>query len=123
MLPKVTALGNTGRDAEMRYLMNGTAKTEFSLACSRKKRDGTEDTEWVNCVLWGDRAEKISQFITKGKKLYVEGELRSRSWDDDEGRRHYRTEVHVNQVEFLDGSPKEEPREKTGDMYDDLPFS
>ena len=123
MLPKVTIVGNTGRNAEMRYLSNGTAQSNFSIACSRKQRDGDDITEWVNCVLWGDKAEKISQYITKGKKLYLEGELRSRQWDDDEGRRHYRTEVHVNQVEFLDGAPKESPREMKGDEFDDLPFA
>lgn len=105
-LNKVLLIGNTGRDAEMRYLSTGTAKTEFSLAVSNRRRGASgeweDQTEWFNVVLFGDTAERLSQYITKGKQLYIEGRLSTRNWDDDQGVRHYRTEVIANNVQFLD---------------------
>jgi len=105
-LNKVLLIGNTGRDAEMRYLSTGTAKTEFSLAVSNRRRGASgeweDQTEWFNIVLFGDTAERLSQYITKGKQLYIEGRLSTRNWDDDQGVRHYRTEVIANNVQFLD---------------------
>ena len=99
-------IGNTGRDAELRYTANGTAVSDFSMAVNSRRRsqsgDWEDETEWFQVVLFGDRAERISQYITKGKQLYVEGRLRTRNWDDDQGVRHYRTEVIANNVEFLD---------------------
>ena len=105
-LNKVMIIGNTGRDAELRYTANGTAVSDFSMAVNSRRRsasgDWEDETEWFQVVLFGDRAERISQYITKGKQLYVEGRLRTRNWDDDQGVRHYRTEVLANNVEFLD---------------------
>ncbi len=105
-LNKVLIIGNTGRDAELRYTANGTAVSDFSMAVNSRRRsqsgDWEDETEWFQVVLFGDRAERISQYITKGKQLYVEGRLRTRNWDDDQGVRHYRTEVIANNVEFLD---------------------
>ncbi len=105
-LNKVMIIGNTGRDAELRYTANGTAISDFSVAVNSRRRsasgDWEDETEWFNVTLFGDRAERISQYITKGKQLYVEGRLRTRNWDDDQGVRHYRTEVIANNVEFLD---------------------
>jgi single-strand DNA-binding protein len=105
-LNKVMLIGNTGRDAEMRYTANGNAQTSFSLAVNSRRRSPSGDwenqTEWFNIIMFGDRAEKVSQYITKGKQLYVEGRLQTRTWDDDQGQRHYRTEVIANQIEFLD---------------------
>ena len=105
-LNKVLIIGNTGRDAELRYTANGTAVSDFSMAVNSRRRsqggDWEDETEWFQVVLFGDRAERISQYITKGKQLYVEGRLRTRNWDDDQGVRHYRTEVIANNIEFLD---------------------
>ena len=105
-LNKVMIIGNTGRDAELRYTANGTAISDFSVAVNSRRRSASgeweDETEWFNVTLFGDRAERISQYITKGKQLYVEGRLRTRNWDDDQGVRHYRTEVIANNVEFLD---------------------
>src|SRR4029079_955442 len=96
-LNKVMLIGNVGRDAELRYLASGTAQAQFSLACSRNYRgpDGNwqEQTEWFNIVAWAELAERISQNVTKGKQIYVEGRLQTRSWDDDQGQKHTRTEV------------------------------
>ena len=105
-LNKVMIIGNTGRDAELRYTANGTAISDFSVAVNSRRRsasgDWEDETEWFQVTLCGDRAERISQYITKGKQIYVEGRLRTRNWDDDQGVRHYRTEVIANNVEFLD---------------------
>ncbi|MEX2080927.1 MAG: single-stranded DNA-binding protein [Dehalococcoidia bacterium] len=112
-LNKVTLIGNAGKDAEMRYTANGTAQTSFSLAVNRSYRgpdnEWKEETEWFNIVAWRDLAERLSQSVTKGKQLYVEGRFQTRSWDDDQGVKHYRTEVIANHVMSL------EKRERSGD--------
>lgn len=101
-LNKVMLIGNAGKDAELRYLANGTAQAQFSLAVNRSFRgpdnEWKEDTEWFNIVVWRELAERLSQSVTKGKQLYVEGRLQTRSWDDDQGVKHYRTEVIANHV-------------------------
>ena len=95
-------IGNAGRDAELRYLANGTAQAQFSLAVNRNYRgpdkEWKEETEWFNIVAWGELAERLSQNVTKGKQIYVEGRFQTRSWDDDQGVKHYRTEVIANSV-------------------------
>ncbi len=105
-LNKVMLIGNTGRDAEMRYTANGNAMATFSLAVNTNRRNPAgeweTETEWFNVVMFGDSAERQAQYITKGKQIYVEGRLRTRNWDDDQGQRHYRTEVIANTVQFLD---------------------
>jgi len=104
-LNKVMLIGNAGKDAELRYTANGTAQAQFSLAVNSNRRSQSgeweEQTEWFNIVLWREQAERVSQYITKGKQLYVEGRLQTRSWDDDQGQRHYRTEVIANTIQLL----------------------
>lgn len=104
-LNKVMLIGNTGKDAELRYTANGTAQSQFSLAVNFRRKgtsgDWEDATEWFNIVVFGDQAERTSQYITKGKQLYIEGRLQTRTWDDDQGVKHYRTEVIANQVLFL----------------------
>ncbi|MCE7928547.1 MAG: single-stranded DNA-binding protein [Chloroflexi bacterium CFX7] len=89
----------------MRYTANGTAQSQFSLAVNFRRKgssgDWEEATEWFNIVVFGDQAERISQYVVKGKQVYVEGRLQTRTWDDDQGQKHYRTEVIANQVLFL----------------------
>lgn len=121
MLPKVTAVGNVGKDAMLKFTPNGTAKAEWSMACSEKYGE-RESTEWVNCVLWGKRAEALAEHITKGKGLVVFGKMLTRNWDDDQGQKHYRTEVTVEDVQFMSGNPQPRERQQQGDEYDDLPF-
>jgi single-strand DNA-binding protein len=90
----------------MRYTANGNAMANFSLAVNTNRRNPAgeweTETEWFNVVMFGDSAERQAQHITKGKQIYVEGRLRTRNWDDDQGQRHYRTEVIANTVQFLD---------------------
>ena len=105
-LNKVMVIGNLGADPEMRYTADGTALTNFRVAASRTYSgpDGErkEETEWFSVVTWRKLAEQCSQFLQKGRKVYVEGRLQTRSWDTPEGERKYRTEVIADRVLFLD---------------------
>lgn len=133
-LNKVMIIGNLGRDPEMRYTPSGSAVTSFSVAVSRQwtGQDGAhKDTEWFNVVTWNKLAEQCSQILTKGQKVYVEGRLQTRSWDGQDGQKHYRTEVVAAAVEFLDsrgqrqgGAPAPAGEDElAGDVdVDDLPF-
>jgi single-strand DNA-binding protein len=109
-LNKVMIIGNVGRDPEMRYTPSGQAVTSFSVAVSRRwtGNDGQqqEETEWFNIVAWAKLAEQCNQLITKGRRVYIEGRLQTRSWDDKEsGQKKYRTEVVANVMLLLDSRP------------------
>lgn len=114
-LNKVMIIGNLGRDPEMRYTPSGKPVTSFSLASSRSwvSSDGErrEETEWFNVVAWGNLAEICNQHLAKGQQVYIEGRLQTRSWEDGNGQRHFRTEVVANEMIIL-GS-----RNKYGDSY------
>ncbi len=119
-LNKVMIIGNLGADPEMRYMADGTAMTSFRVASSRNfnSPDGErrEETEWFAVVAWRKLAEQCSQFLQKGRRVYVEGRLRTRSWDTPDGQRRFRTEVIANRVLFLDrpgGVPLPEEHEAT----------
>ncbi len=105
-LNKVMIIGNLGRDPEMRYTPSGKPVTSFSVAVSRSwvKPEGerTETTDWFNVVAWGRLAEICSQYLTKGSMVYVEGRLETRSWEAENGQRHFRTEVVASDVNILD---------------------
>lgn len=104
-LNKVMLIGNLGRDPEMRYTPSGKPVTSFSIASSRSwvSSDGErrEETEWFNIVAWGTLAEICNQHLSKGQQVYVEGRLQTRSWEDDNGQRHFRTEVVANEMIIL----------------------
>lgn len=128
-LNKVMLIGNAGRDAELRYLASGTAQVTFSLAVNRNFKDPAgewkEETEWVNVVAWAQLAERVSGNVTKGKQLYVEGRLQSRTWEDDKGVKHTRIEVHANSVMLLGPKDASAPANSRGwstDADDSLPF-
>ncbi len=108
-LNKVMLIGNLGKDPEMRYTANGKAVTHFSVACSRSfsATDGErrEETDWFDVVTWDKLAELCSQFLQKGRKAYVEGRLQTRSWEGQDGQKHYKTEVVAQTVLFLDSGP------------------
>ena len=108
-LNKVMIIGNLGADPEMRYTADGNALTSFRVATSRNytSPDGErrEETEWFSVVTWRKLAEQGRQFLQKGRRVYVEGRLQTRSWDTPEGQRRYRTEVVADRVMFLDRAP------------------
>lgn len=104
-MAKVILIGNVGRDCELRYTASGSAMGAFSLAVNNRKKNNAgeweDQTEWFNCTIFGDTAERISQFVVKGKQLYVEGRITMRSWTDDKGQKHERMEVIANSVQLL----------------------
>jgi single-strand DNA-binding protein len=129
-LNKVILIGNLGTDPEMRYTANGDATTSFRLATNHSfvGRDGErhEETEWFSVTTWRSLAEQCSQYLQKGRRVYVEGRLRTRSWEGPDGQRRFRTEVNADRVIFLDrlggmGSG-EEAEAAVGIDPDDLPF-
>jgi single-strand DNA-binding protein len=108
---KVILLGNLGRDAETRFTTSGVAMTRFSVATNRRIKDGAtgewkDETEWHNVVLW--RQENLSQYLTKGKQVYVEGRLQTRSYEDKEGQKKYSTEVVADDVILVSGGGRGE---------------
>jgi single-strand DNA-binding protein len=104
---KVILVGNLGANPELKYLPSGQAVCEMRLATSDsytdKQGQRQERTEWHRVVVWGKTAENCSQYLSKGRQVYVEGRLQTRSWDDKEGNKRYTTEVVANQVVFLAG--------------------
>ena len=139
---KVILIGNLGADPEVRYTGDGTAVANFSLATAESWKDRTsgerqERTEWHRVVLWRQLAELAKEYLKKGSKVYIEGKLQTRSWDDQSGQKRYTTEVVGNQMNFLDsrdgtgggstgngnGDPGPTPPPyNSGDDDDDLPF-
>lgn len=103
---KVILIGNLGKDAETKFTPSGTAVTRFSVATTRswkdqQTNDWKEETNWTNIVLW--RQEGLSNYLTKGKQVYVEGRLHTRSYDDKDGKKVYATEVVADEVILLGG--------------------
>lgn len=116
---KVILVGNLGQDPETRQTGNGNAVTNISLATSRawKDRDSgetREKTEWHRVVFFNRLAEIASSYLTKGSKVYIEGELRTNEWER-EGQKHYTTEVVAQEMQMLDSKPSTIDRE-------DVPF-
>ena len=104
---KVILVGNLGKDPDVRFTNTGSAVANFSLATSEvwNDRDGKrqERTEWHNIVVWGKQAESCGQYLAKGRQVYVEGSIRTRSYDDKSGNKRYITEVVAQRIQFLGG--------------------
>jgi single-strand DNA-binding protein len=102
---KVILVGNLGADPEIRYTTGGTAVANLRVATTEswtdKSGERTEKTEWHKVVLWGKQAETASQYLTKGKQVYLEGRLQTREWTDKDGNKRFSTEVVANQMLML----------------------
>jgi single-strand DNA-binding protein len=128
MLNRVQIIGRLGKPPEMRFTANGTATTEFSVAASERYTSNgqqQERTEWFNVVTWARLAEICAEHLDKGRIVYVEGRLQTRSWDGNDGQKHYKTEVIANTVTFLGGGERREESPAVGDAdasIEDLPF-
>jgi len=136
-LNKVTLIGHLGQDPEIRYTKNGQAVATFSLATNERWLDQEgnqqERTEWHNMVAWTKLAEICGQWLKKGHQIYAEGRLQTRTWDDNNGVKHYKTEVVLNDMIML-GAKREgngnshsegrasSPMEHSSGPPDDLPF-
>lgn len=107
-LNKVLLIGNLAADPEMRYTANGKAVTTFRLAVSRTF-NGKQETEWCSVVAWEKTAELVANHLTKGRQCHVEGRLQTRSWDDKDGKKQYKTEIVADKVLFLGGGNGAKP--------------
>src|ERR1700754_1759434 len=109
---KVILLGNVGKDPEMRATPSGMVIAQLTLATADRQKDQTgnwvDKTEWHNLVCFGRTAEIVRDYVKKGKQLYIEGKIQTRSWDDKEsGQKKYRTEIIVNDLSLLGGGERE----------------
>ena len=124
---KVELMGRVGADPEMRYTNSGIAVTQVRLATDRYQRNGDDATDWHTVVVWDKLGEAVAQYVEKGQRLYVAGRLVQSSWEGDDGQRRYRTEVHAQDVVFLDSSRNGNGSDNyahagVGAQNDDLPF-
>lgn len=150
---KVILIGNLGKDPEVRYLESGTVVANLTLATTERYKDRNgnqvENTEWHDLEMWDGLAKVAEQYLKKGNSIYVEGKIKTDSWQDDQGIKKYRTRIRVQQMTMLGGdgginasseiptatseltaAPKTEispsatpePVPKEGDSIDDLPF-
>jgi len=125
-LNKIMLIGNVGTDPEMRYTPSGNPVTSFPMATGRRYTDSggerREETEWFRIVVFGKQAESCNQFVTKGKQVYVEGRLRTRNWEGQDGQKRVSVEVIANRVLFL-GKRALAPLPEEGELEpEDLPF-
>jgi len=105
-LNKVMIIGNVGNDPEMRFTPNGNPVTSFRVATNRfyttPEGERKQETDWFTIISWNKLAEQCNQFLNKGRLVYVEGRLRNRSWEGQDGQKRFRTEIIANRVTFLD---------------------
>lgn len=132
---KVILIGNLGRAPELKNLPSGQTVCSFTIATSETYKDKNdqkqERTEWHRIVVWGKTGENCAKYLDKGSKIYLEGKLQTRSWDDKEGNKKYVTEINAFQVTFLDtrssggSSSQSSATEATSSgmpVDDDIPF-
>ncbi|MFQ5585780.1 MAG: single-stranded DNA-binding protein [Thermodesulfobacteriota bacterium] len=132
---KAILVGNLGADPEIRYTPSGTAVTNFRIATSetRTNREGQKETktEWHRIVTFGKLAEICGEYLAKGKQVYIEGRLQTRSWDDRDGNKRQTTEIVANVMQMLGraGDQGEVPQDSTASegtqpppIEDDVPF-
>jgi len=127
---KVILIGNVGTEPEVKYLDNGVAVCTLPIATNEtytnKNGDKVVQTEWHNVVLWRKLAEVVEKYVAKGDLLYIEGKIRTRSWEDKDGNKRYSTEVYANNMNMLgsrkDTETKSEIKDdKVPDKQNDMP--
>lgn len=122
---KVILVGNVGKDPEIKVASTGNAIATFSLATTDRTKDATgnwtDRTEWHNLVAFARTAEVVRDYVKRGSKLYIEGRIQTRSWDDKDGQKKYRTEIVVNDLVLLSGRGEGESSgnySRSGSTYD-----
>ena len=137
-LNKIIVIGNLGRDPEMRYTASGQSVTSFSIASNRRYTTASgeqrDETEWFNVNAWGRFSELCNQYLSRGRQVYVEGRLSSRTYEARDGQTRFVNEINLTDIQFLGGSGPGEDRapftqdSSLGDSapplddVDDLPF-
>jgi single-strand DNA-binding protein len=127
---KVELLGRLTKDPEIRYTQNSnTMVASFTLAVNRRfAKEGEQQADFINCVAWSKTAEFVNKYFKKGQQVAVVGRIQTRNWEDDNGQKHYATEVIAEEVYFADSKKddgNEEPTDFTSEVYagnTDLPF-
>lgn len=119
---KVILVGNVGKDPEIKAMQNGGAVANLAIATSESWKDKNtgqkqERTEWHNCVAFGKSAEIIAEYVSKGSKLYAEGSLRTRKWQDKEGNDRYSTEIMISDFQMLDSRSEQQPAQQQNNFY------
>lgn len=137
MINKVIILGNLGKDPESKHTANGTSVSNFSVATSETWKDKStgerkEATEWHRVVAFGRTAEVVNEYLTKGSKVFVEGKIQTRKWQDKEGNDRYTTEILANNIKMIGGKsesgsqqaqpPQQAPQQAPDFLDDDVPF-
>ena len=121
----VNLIGRLTKDPEVRYTQNNIPVASYTLAVKRSyAKDGEQDTDFINIISWNKSADFVQKYFKKGMQVGVTGRIQTRNWEDDNGQKHYATEVVTEKVEFAD-SKKEEPTDVTAEVYagdDELPF-
>ena len=110
---KITLVGNLGRDPELRYTPQGTPVCSFSLATNERRKDrntgeNNDITTWFRVTLWGRQAETASQYLTRGRPVYIEGRLRVEEWTDRDGKPRHTLEVNATDMQFIGGGRSDE---------------
>lgn len=110
---KVILLGRLGKDPELSYIPSGQSVAKFTMATNRSYKDKSgewkEETDWHNIVAWGKLGEICAQYLAKGRQAYVEGQIRTRSWEDREGKKRTTTEIIANEVVLLGSRGEDAP--------------
>lgn len=140
---KVILIGNLGKDPEVRHLEGGVTKVSFPLATSETYKDKSgnkiEHTEWHNIILWRGLAEVAEKYLKKGNPVYIEGKIKTRTWEDKDGNKRYSSEIIADNMTLLGGKTSGEgnqqstaaqqtapeiqaPQPTSGNTTDDLPF-
>lgn len=139
---KVILIGNLGKDPEVRHLEGGVTKVSFPLATSETYKDKSgnkiEHTEWHNIIVWRGLAEVAEKYLKKGNSVYIEGKIKTRTWEDKDGNKRYSTEIIADDLTMLGGkpsgesnshsptsvtsAPEQSPLPTSGNTTDDLPF-
>lgn len=119
---KVMLTGRLTKEPRISTLESGTTMASYTLAVKRRKREGQDqDADFITCISFGRTAELIRDYVGKGSKILVVGEIRTGSYEDKNGKMVYTTDAHVNEIEFLDTKKKEDDWENAGDDFR-LPF-
>ena len=101
---RVELLGRVGGDPDLKYSQNGTAVCQLRLATDRRRQNGETEADWHSIVCWGKQAEAVAEYVRKGNRLYVSGSLAQNTFETEDGQRRYRTEIHAQEVVFLDSN-------------------
>src|SRR5690606_22585578 len=124
MINRVVLVGRLTRDPDLRYTPNGNAVVNFTLAVNRtfKNSNGEQEADFINCQAWRTTAENVAQYLRKGSLAGIEGRIQTRSYENDEGRRVYVTEVIADSVQFLEPKKQETESKNNGTNDDEVFF-